>query len=92
MPSTSTVAVPTKFVYINPQGDCKANTGETYSADYLGVVPSGGCVQQPGDVQGGTVVGSADCQAKLGGLVSDWECFVPPGLTTGTCTCRSTGG
>jgi hypothetical protein len=81
--------VPSKFVYINPRGSCIANPGETYSADYLGVVPAGGCVVQPGDVSGPQVLGSADCQAKMGGRFSDWQCYVPPGLATGTCTCRS---
>jgi hypothetical protein len=87
----SSVAVPTKFVYINPKGSCIANPGETYSADYLGVVPAQGCTVMPGDTSGGQVQGSADCKEKLGGQFSDWECFIPPGLTLGTCTCRSGG-
>ncbi len=95
------IAVPTQFVYINPSGDCKANPGETYSADYLGVVPAGGCVQKPEDfvfdpVSATTkVAGSVDCQDKLGAHFSDWECYVPPPgppvVATGTCTCRSGG-
>jgi hypothetical protein len=84
----STVAVPTKFVYINPHGSCIANPGETYSADYLGLVPASGCSVLPGDTSGGQVLGSADCKEKLGGQFTDWECFVPPGLALGTCTCR----
>jgi hypothetical protein len=88
---TSSVAVPTRFVYINPKGACIANPGETYSADYLGVVPPQGCSVLAGDVSGGRVLGSADCKEKLGGQFADWECFVPPGLTLGTCTCRSGG-
>jgi hypothetical protein len=84
-------AVPSQFVYINPQGGCIANPGETYSADYLGVVPAGGCVQLPEDTPpGGTApVGSVDCQAKLGGQMESWDCFMPPGAIRGTCTCRS---
>jgi hypothetical protein len=95
----ATVVVPSKFVYINPRGLCIANPGETYSLDYLGVVPPsrgagdpGGCTVQPGDADGnGVVLGSSDCQAKLGGKFIDWECYVPPGLTTGTCQCRNGG-
>jgi hypothetical protein len=54
---------------------------------------------EPGDLDNGVdgvtgtaddrVLGSADCQAKMGGRFSDWACYVPAGLTTGTCTCRS---
>jgi hypothetical protein len=97
----ASIAVPTKFVYINPNGSCKANPGETYSADYLGVVPAGGCVQMPGDLvfdpatATTKVAGSVDCQSKLGAHFSDWECYVPPPgppvVTAGTCTCRSGG-
>lgn len=91
------VAAPSKFVYINPKGACIANPGETYSADYLGVVPAGGCAAMAGDavdhdsnpLTPARVIGSADCKDKLGGQFSDWECLVPPGLTLGTCTCRS---
>jgi hypothetical protein len=93
----ATIAIPTKFVYINPSGACKANPGETYSAQYLGVVPPGGCVPMAGDVDlvTGKVLGSADCKDKLGGHFGDWECYIPPpgppAITTGTCSCRSGG-
>ena len=84
----ATVAVPTKYVYINSvKGSCLLNPGETWSLDYLGVVPTGGCVQMAGDSAAG---GSLDCQAKLGGQVTAWSCYTPPGLTTGTCTCSGT--
>jgi hypothetical protein len=99
--TATAVATPTKFVYINPKGSCIANPGETYSLDYLGVVPPGGCVVDAGDADAGpdgilgtaddVPIGSVDCQAKLGGRFADWQCYVPPGLTTGTCQCR-TGG
>jgi hypothetical protein len=91
------VAIPTRFVYINPNGQCKANPGETYSAQYLGVVPADGCLVQTGDVDllTGKVLGSADCTEKLGGHFGDWECYIPPpgppAVTKGTCTCRSGG-
>jgi hypothetical protein len=87
----SPVAVPTRFVYINPKGSCIANPGETYSADYLGVVPQPPAGQAL--TKGGCdpAVGAADCQAKLGGQVQDWQCSVIPGVSPawGTCTCGS---
>ncbi|HEX9401543.1 MAG TPA: hypothetical protein VF912_15650 [Anaeromyxobacter sp.] len=83
-----------KFVYINNKtGTCRANPGETYSVDYLGVVPAGGCVVMPEDHVGGDPAAplfqSVDCASKLGGRATDLQCFVPPGLTRGTCTCRA---
>lgn len=81
-----------QFVYINSKtGDCRANPGETYSVDYMGVVPAGGCEQLPGDVEvlGGPSVRSLDCAGKLGGRAEDWTCFKPEGLARGTCTCRT---
>jgi hypothetical protein len=103
--ATPTVAIPTKFVYINPSGNCKANPGETYSADYLGVVPADGCTVMPEDYDPAgridpstattRLVGSTDCKDKLGGHFGDWECYVPPPgppvVQTGTCSCRSGG-
>ena len=83
----ATVSVPSRFVYINPKGSCIANPGETYSADYLGRVPAGGCQQTPAT----DPLGALDCQAKLGGTAQDWQCYIPPGApsnTIGTCTCR----
>jgi hypothetical protein len=77
--STADPGVPvavSKFVYINPNGTCRANPGETYSAEYLGVLPEGGCVIPD------------DCADKLGGQVSAWDCYVPAGLSRGTCTCK----
>jgi hypothetical protein len=78
-----------QFIYINrnrPDRGCEANPGETYSADYLGKVPAGGCTS------------SADCAAALGATIESWRCCVdiqadgscvaPPGgasTTTGTC-------
>ena len=36
-------ATPTLCIFINhPSGDCEANPGETYSAEYLGLLPPGG--------------------------------------------------
>jgi hypothetical protein len=101
-----TVAIPTKFVYINPLGNCKANPGETYSADYLGRVPADGCVVDPAtdydpagtiDPETGTtrIIGSTNCQEMLGRHFSDWACYIPPPgpplVTKGTCSCRPGG-
>lgn len=73
-----------QFVYINPAGTCIANPGETYSADYLGRLPAGGCQSD------------ADCQQVLGGQAGSWTCYVPgangtceaePLSEPGTCLC-----
>jgi hypothetical protein len=75
-----------RFVYINPAGSCKANPGETYSADYLGQVPAGGCRSD------------SECAQKLGGASDAWTCYagaqsngtcVDPGTSAqpGTCIC-----
>jgi hypothetical protein len=95
------VAVPQKYVYINSRGACIANPGETYSLDYLGIVPSpkDPLAGQPVDLSTGgcdPAVGAADCQAKLGGRVQDWTCSELPGAVVnggswGTCICRSGG-
>jgi hypothetical protein len=79
----STVSIPSRYVYINPAGNCRANPGETYSADYLGVVPPEGCVPTAGDLDG-----SIDCRNKLGGSEGAFVCYVPAGLSRGTCTCK----
>jgi hypothetical protein len=74
------------FVHINNDtGDCEANPGETYSADYLGRVPAGGCQTE------------ADCASALGGRAADWTCFAgvnasdqclaPTPGAPGTCIC-----
>ncbi|HET6438532.1 MAG TPA: hypothetical protein VFG59_10755 [Anaeromyxobacter sp.] len=55
-------------------GGCEANPGETYSAEYLGMVPAGGCASV------------ADCNAALGTSTA-WACFTAPGQTRGTCIC-----
>ncbi len=55
-------------------GGCEANPGETYSAEYLGMVPAGGCAS------------SAECKATLGDGAS-WVCYTAPGQSRGTCVC-----
>jgi hypothetical protein len=68
----------TQCIGINHQtGSCEANPGETYSAEYLGFVPAGGCA---------TV---SDCTSVLGGKEKDWSCTIQPGASRGTCTCNA---
>lgn len=69
---------PSRFVFLNRiTRNCEANPGETYSADYLGLVPAGGCLT------------AADCQAAIGGVVEDWTCDLSQGGARGTCLCGS---
>jgi hypothetical protein len=64
-----------KFVYINHEtGNCEANPGETYSADYIGLNPEGGCAT------------TDDCRNALG-TQTPWTCYTPPGTGRGTCVC-----
>jgi hypothetical protein len=57
-------------------GSCEANPGETYSAEYLGFVPTGGCASD------------GECAAVLGGAATEWSCTTEPGQSRGTCTCK----
>jgi hypothetical protein len=69
----------TKYVFINHATlACEANPGETYSADYLGQLPPGGCVTE------------TDCTNALGGKDSDWSCvgYIASPERRGTCTCQ----
>ncbi|MCM2332994.1 MAG: hypothetical protein NDI82_03500, partial [Anaeromyxobacteraceae bacterium] len=67
---------PSRFIFLNrTTRNCEANPGETYSADYLGLVPAAGCLTQ------------ADCQAALGGVLEDWTCDLSQGGARGTCLC-----
>jgi hypothetical protein len=69
---------PSKFIFLNlTTRNCEANPGETYSADYLGLVPASGCLT------------SADCQAALGGAITDWTCDLSQGGAVGSCLCGS---
>jgi hypothetical protein len=83
----------TQFVYINPDGGCIANPGETYSADYLGRVPTGGCWNDTAS----PTSGDAMCQRTLGGAAGSWTCYAgvdgagacaaPTASSPGTCIC-----
>jgi hypothetical protein len=66
-----------EFIYINHDtGNCEASPGETYAANYIAQIPTGGCTSD------------AQCASALGGVAADWSCYTPPGMTTGTCTCK----
>ncbi|HET8542217.1 MAG TPA: hypothetical protein VFL83_20230 [Anaeromyxobacter sp.] len=79
-PSPTPACLPagtTRCIGINhASGSCAASPGETYSAQYLGLLPEGGCAT------------AADCSAVLGGAAGDWRCTIEPGASRGTCTCK----
>jgi hypothetical protein len=50
-------------IYINPAGACIANPGETYSVEYIGQMPVGGCRSD------------LDCRTALGGSDESWTCY-----------------
>jgi hypothetical protein len=54
---------------------CVPNPGESYVAQYLGMVPPSGCAA------------ATDCSAALGGTADQWTCDIPPGQARGTCLC-----
>jgi hypothetical protein len=70
-----------RFVSINRAvRRCEANPGETYSADYLGLVPVGGCDTE------------LDCEVALGVRKTPWICQKETGALAGargTCLCGS---
>jgi hypothetical protein len=76
--SSAPVFEPTACIFINhATGKCEPNPGETYIAQYLGLVPSGGC----SDV--------AACTRALGGKDSDWTCTKnTAAAAVGTCICN----
>ncbi len=88
----------TQCIYINhASGNCEAGPGQTYSAEYLGVIPPGGCANAYS-----TVHPSHECALALSGkaspLPSDdalWWCYSPTGTgqasDRGTCLCNSGG-
>ncbi len=65
-------------------GHCEANPGETYIAQYLGMVPAGGCAV------GASGAPSDECAAALGGTGTQWTCAGPAG-GRGTCLCTGSG-
>jgi hypothetical protein len=70
-----------RFIFLNTKAQrCVANPGETYSADYLGLVPAGGC-DTP-----------TDCEVALGVRKTPWVCQKEAGAPAGargSCLCGS---
>jgi hypothetical protein len=64
-----------RCIGIDATGGCQANPGDTYWAEYLGLVPANGCAT------------ATDCAAALGGSASSWSCVIDAGMTVGTCAC-----
>ena len=79
-PTATPVEGATSCIAIRPGSACEANPGETYSAEYLGLVPEGGC--------GTRSTESQECSSMLGGRAADWSCDVPQGQLRGTCLCN----
>lgn len=89
-----------QHVYINPKGGCIANPGETYSADYLAKLPSGGCWDDAAytrqtyvDAGGASQTethGDAMCRSILGGAAGSWTCYA--GVDTGNACVAPTAG
>jgi len=75
-------------IHINHlNGNCEANPGETYSAEYLGQLPPGGCTNPTA-----TQAPSAFCAQRLGVQgqnenPADWWCYGSGSV--GTCVCSS---
>jgi hypothetical protein len=89
-PVPAVSSVPTTCIFIDhSSGDCEANPGETYSAEYLGQLPPGGCSNASP-----APAASASCAQALptaDGGPSDpnaWWCYGAAG-GTGTCVCSS---
>ena len=70
-------------------GHCEANPGETYIAQYLGIVPPADPTRAKNPA-GGCAVAS-DCSDVLGGDPTQWTCDGASGQTRGTCLCSSGG-
>ena len=69
---------PSTTIYLNKvPATCLANPGETYSADYLGLVPPEGCA----DVN--------DCVAALRVIAGPVGGLAPQGGARGTCLCAT---
>ncbi|HET7753863.1 MAG TPA: hypothetical protein VFK85_08115 [Anaeromyxobacteraceae bacterium] len=79
-PNATPVVGATSCIAIKPGSACEANPGETYSAEYLGLVPEGGCATSS--------TASQECSSILGGRPSDWSCDIPQGQARGTCLCN----
>jgi hypothetical protein len=87
-------AGPTSCLYINhqasldPANSCEAQPGQTYSAEYIGQIPTGGC---PGAL---TPAGALFCAQALSGNpdagtvdAQRYQCYATAAGATGTCIC-----
>jgi hypothetical protein len=79
-PTAAPKVAATSCIAIRSGSTCEANPGETYSAEYLGIVPPGGC--------GAAAAESSECAQVLGGRAQDWSCEIPAGQARGTCLCN----
>ncbi len=66
--------VTSRCIAIAPASACRANPGEIYSAEYIGMLPEEGCAT------------ASDCFRALGDR-ADWACYTPAGQDRGTCVC-----
>ncbi|HSB19449.1 MAG TPA: hypothetical protein VLD85_05515 [Anaeromyxobacteraceae bacterium] len=69
-------------IKLQQNGPCVPSPGQTLVAEYLGRVPSGGCLV------GTAGADSQECATALGGSASEWTCDGTTGLQ-GTCLCKT---
>ena len=74
---------------------CEANPGESYVAQYLGIVPQPDANRLVNPIGGCALGTPSDCSDVLGGTPQEWTCQAVPGWTPvagqtrGTCLCAS---
>jgi hypothetical protein len=87
--NSAPVFQPTSCIFINhATRQCEPNPGETYIAQYLGIVPAGGCTKAAGEPD----TQSSFCATAIDGPSGDpknWRCTIAAGQTVGTCTCNA---
>lgn len=76
-----------RYLWVNHATlNCEPNPGEGYSADYLGVVPPGGCTS---DAACTSALGKGVEWTCYAGTDASGKCVVPSSSTPGTCLCNS---
>jgi hypothetical protein len=81
--------VATECIFVNHVGGtCEANPGETYSAEYLGQMPPGGCTPASPVAAPSQACASALGNSGTGSSASDWWCYGAAG-SVGTCVCSA---
>ncbi len=84
-----------RYLFINHQTNhCEASPGETYSAEYLGLVPASGCSDDAFCASALGIIDSSDPGPGKGwtcfsGYDATGQCLVPSSTTPGTCVCSS---